>query len=113
MQVVAIGGELTSLLAFTRRLEGRNEITTGGILSNASVALFEAKRMDTNHKEFYDGVQGIGYNQVSFVDKRRLTEKKAVFKKDAKDGFLNHALMSGISAEDAFYAFQQSGTKWS
>ncbi len=109
MWIVAYRGQITTAKAFIKRLQKRREITTQDILSNASVACFKAKRMYYSDADNQAGISGIGAGQITFVKKKALEKLGAEIDLDVQADFPNHALMSKISAQDAFNCLRSSG----
>jgi hypothetical protein len=109
MEVVAYRGLITTLDSFIERLQGRGEITTQDILDNCSIAFFTAKNMDYRSAEIHKALKGIGKGEVTLIKVDGLTKFKAVVKPNPQSNFVNHALLSNISAQNAFMAFKSSG----
>ncbi|WP_268846118.1 hypothetical protein [Flavobacterium aestivum] len=109
MEVVAYRGLITTLDSFIERLQGRGEITTQDILDNASIAYFTAKNLDYKSAEIHKALMGIGKGEITLIKKEDLTKFKAVIKPNPETNFLNHALLSNISAQNAFIALKSSG----
>ncbi|MCG9553908.1 hypothetical protein L1D16_22010 [Vibrio sp. Isolate31] len=113
MDIVAFRGAITNESNFIERLEKRNEITTQGILMNASIALFEAKSMDYRSRDVSDGITGIGKGEITLISKDSILKKHGTITSNAQPGFPNHALLSDINASDIFILFKNSGVKFS
>jgi hypothetical protein len=109
MEVVAYRGLITTLESFIERLQGRGEITTQDILENCSIAYFTAKNMDYRSAEIHKALKGIGKGEVTLIKIDNLIKFKAVVKPNPQSDFVNHALLSNISAQNAFTAFKSSG----
>ena len=109
MEVVAYRGLITTLDSFIERLQGHGEITTQDILDNCSIAFFTAKNLDYKSAEIHKALKGIGKGEVTLIKIEDLTKFKAVIKPNPAPNFVNHALLSNISAQNAFTAFKSSG----
>lgn len=119
MNIVAFRGNLKEnddktkykLEDFIKRLEDKKppEIDTIGNVTNMSIALFSAPKIDYRYKNMHDGIKGIGQGDIVLVDKKKFIEKGATFKYDRKLDFENHALMSDIPANDVYNLFKTSG----
>jgi hypothetical protein len=112
MEVVAYRGLITTLDSFIERLQGRGEITTQDILDNCSIAYFTAKNMDYRSAEIHKALKGIGKGEVTLMKLDDLTKFKVVVKPNPQPNFDNHALLSNISAQNAFMAFKSSGVRF-
>jgi hypothetical protein len=109
MEVVAYRGLITTLDSFIERLQGRGEITTQDILDNCSIAFFTARNLDYKSAEIHKALKGIGKGEITLIRIADLAKLKAVIKPNPVPNFANHALLSNISAQNAFTAFKSSG----